>query len=90
MGDVIPVDFATLRARKEAQVAMAEANKAVKQAPAVTVNLAQAAMLRLCEMQMSEEQFTELSAAIHDYDCYSESCAHTQVLVDVYQMLEVF
>jgi hypothetical protein len=90
MGDVIPVDFATMRARKEAQVAMAEANKAIKQAPAVTVNLSQAAMLRLCELQMSEEQFTELSAAIHDYDCYMESCGQTQLLVDIYQMLEAF
>lgn len=90
MGDVIPVDFAAVRARKEAQVAVAEANQAVKQAPSVQANLAQSALLRLCEMQLNTEQFTELSAALHDYDCYSESCAHTQLLVDVYQMLEVF
>ncbi len=90
MGDVIPVDFASLRARKDTAQAMAQAAKVATKMPTVHVNLSQAALLRLCEMQMSEEQFTELSAAINNYDCYMESCAQTQLLVDIYQMLEAF
>ncbi len=90
MGDVIDVDFAALHARKDAAQAVAQANKAVVQAPALQANFAQVALLRLCELQLSSEQFTELGAAMHDYDCYVESCAHTQLLVDIYQMLEAF
>lgn len=90
MGDVIPVDFVSLRARKDAAQALAQANKAATQMPTLKENLSQTALLRLCELQLSSEQFTELGAAIQDYDCYMESCVHTQLLVDIYQMLEAF
>jgi hypothetical protein len=53
-------------------------------------NTVQAAMLRLCEMQMNALEFTTLGAAIHDYEVYSKSGTHNQLLVDVYHMLEGF
>lgn len=77
MGDVIQVDFAAQKAAKQATT----------EPP---MNAAQAAMVKLCEMQLSAEEFVELSAALHDYDCYNQACAHVRLLVDVYQMLEAF
>jgi hypothetical protein len=85
MGDVIPVDFAALRAKRDKRDNVIS----LSQTP-TGVNVAQTAMLRLCEMQMSTTEFTKLSAAVHDYEVYSQSGTHTQLLVDVYQMLEGF
>jgi hypothetical protein len=82
MGDVIPVDFAALRAKRDNVISLLQTPKGV--------NVAQTAMLRLCEMQMSTTEFTKLSAAVHNYEVYSQSGTHTQLLVDVYQMLEGF
>lgn len=82
MGDVIPVDFAALRAQRHSKTTVSHTTKGV--------NAVQAAMLRMCEMQMSPTEFTNLSAATYDYEVYSESCAYTKLLVDVYQMLEGF
>lgn len=81
MGDVIDVDFVALRRARE---------QAVKQTHKSLMSNAQACMLQVSALKLSVEEHTELVAALSDYDCYMQACAHIQLLVDIYQMLEAF
>lgn len=83
MGDVIEVNFEAARLKRAQQVSEAHNNQ-------VRMNEAQACMFKLMEMRLSPSELTEVCAALEDYDCYMQSCEHTQMLVDIYQMLEAF
>jgi hypothetical protein len=81
MGDVIDVDFAALRRARE---------QAVSVKPGSSMNNAQAHMLQVSALKLTDLEQTELLAALSDYDCYTQACEHIQLLVDIYQMLEAF
>lgn len=52
-------------------------------------NSTQTAMLVLCNLYLSAEEKTELMAAIENFSCYTEAVPHIQLLVDIYQLLEI-
>ena len=52
-------------------------------------NSTQTAMLALCNLYLSAEEKTELMAAIENFSCYTEAVPHIQLLVDIYQLLEI-
>lgn len=82
MGEVIPVDFmAEKRARAEAQP---------QSPPPVQLTQAQASMLHVCMQSMTEEEFVEMQAAIHDFDCYMQATNHVRMLSDIYHMLQAW
>jgi hypothetical protein len=81
MGDVIDVDFVALRLARE---------QSVKHTPKPLMSNAQACMLQVSALKLSVEEQSELAAALSDYDCYMQSSEQIQLLVDIYQMLEVF
>lgn len=81
MGDVIDVDFAALRRARE------QVMQPVVQ-PHMTI--AQAHMLQVSALKLTDSEQTELLAALSDTDCYTQACEHIQLLVDIYQMLEAF
>lgn len=79
MGTVINVDFAALRAKRSQQSAPK---------PFEPTGCMQSEMLLLCDRYLSEEEKTELMAAIEDFGCYTEADPLVQLLVDIYQTME--
>lgn len=82
MGEVIEVNFEAAR-RMRAQQAAQQHNNLLR------MNDTQAHMLKLLDAKLSEPELIELYAALEDVDCYTQSCEHLQLLVDIYHLMGV-
>jgi hypothetical protein len=82
MGIVIEVDWQAERLKRQQA-------KAAPVDPVEGETSTQSAMLTLANLYLSQEENTELMAALNDYTCYTEAVPHIQLLVDIYQILGV-